>query len=126
MDHETLEQQTAPESTRGLFDPPEIVSLRPSSSTNRADKRRSLQVFGQLDSKGSKQQNRNSRGGRSHQRSKSASITVSNHDGNRRNTNFGLHTLRRKMMVHKVSGTNNNHVTMLLVMMLLLSIHYNP
>lgn len=25
MDHETLEQQTAPESTRGLFDPPEIV-----------------------------------------------------------------------------------------------------
>lgn len=67
--------------------------MRPSSSTNRADKRRSLQVFGQLDSKGSKQQNRNSRGGRSHQRSKSASITVSNHDGNRRNTNFGLHTL---------------------------------
>ncbi|KAI7885645.1 RNB-domain-containing protein [Lichtheimia hyalospora FSU 10163] len=96
MDHETLEQQTAPESTRGLFDPPEIVPLRPSSSTNRADKRRSLQVFGQLDnnrSSGSKQQNRNSRGGRGHQRSKSASIAVSNHDGNRRNTNFGLHTL---------------------------------
>lgn len=73
--------------------------MRPSSSTNRADKRRSLQVFGQLDnnnnnrSSGSKQQNRNSRGGRGHQRSKSASITVSNHDGNRRNTNFGLHTL---------------------------------
>lgn len=24
MNHETLEQQSAPESTRGLFDPPEV------------------------------------------------------------------------------------------------------
>jgi hypothetical protein len=27
MNHETLEQQTAPESTRGLFDGPEVLFL---------------------------------------------------------------------------------------------------
>ena len=97
--------------------------MRPSSSTNRADKRRSLQVFGQLDnnrSSGSKQQNRNSRSGRGHQRSKSASITVSNHDGNRRNTNFGLHTLAeeddgahglRNQQQHNGSNSGDDAVT---------------
>ncbi|KAI9495438.1 hypothetical protein BDB00DRAFT_813360 [Zychaea mexicana] len=99
MEHdlETLEHQTAPESTRGLFDPPE-QNPPPPMSTQSADKRRSFHVLGPVDNARSRQQqqahnhNHHQRG---HQRSKSAitSDMLPNQNGSRRNTNFGLHTL---------------------------------
>ncbi|KAI7848162.1 hypothetical protein BDC45DRAFT_541277 [Circinella umbellata] len=115
MEHdlETLEHQTAPESTRGLFDPPE-QNPPPPMSTRSADKRRSFHVFGPIDnSRSSRQQQpqQHQQHQRGHQRSKSAitSDMLPNQNGNRRNTNFGLHTLaeeedaynRRKQQHHQ-------------------------
>ncbi|KAI8150195.1 hypothetical protein BJV82DRAFT_662281 [Fennellomyces sp. T-0311] len=95
MEHdlETLEHQTAPESTRGLFDPPE-QNPPPPLSTRSADKRRSFHVLGPVDNSRSRQQQQHNHQ-RGHQRSKSAitSDMLSNQNGSRRNTNFGLHTL---------------------------------
>ncbi|KAI9270490.1 hypothetical protein BDA99DRAFT_501927 [Phascolomyces articulosus] len=97
MEHdlETLEHQTAPESTRGLFDSPE-QNPPPPMSTRSADKRRSFHVFSQADnSRSSRQQQQQHNHQRGHQRSKSAitSDMLPNQNGSRRNTNFGLHTL---------------------------------
>ncbi|KAG0174502.1 hypothetical protein DFQ30_004135 [Apophysomyces sp. BC1015] len=90
MDHdlETLEHQTAPESTRGLFDPPE---QKPSAMRNStpADKRRSFHTFGPgLENTRPRQQQPH----RGHQRSRSAitSDMLSNHSGRR---TLGLQTL---------------------------------
>ncbi|KAF7725621.1 hypothetical protein EC973_009500 [Apophysomyces ossiformis] len=90
MDHdlETLEHQTAPESTRGLFDP---LEQKPSSMRNStpADKRRSFHTFGPgLETSRPRQQQPQ----RGHQRSRSAitSDMLSNHSGRR---TLGLQTL---------------------------------
>ncbi|KAI9033971.1 hypothetical protein CLU79DRAFT_726481 [Phycomyces nitens] len=97
MDHhlETLEHQTAPESTRGLFDPPEQKPIMRNSS---ADNRRSFHVFGPgLESTRLRQSQppatgNNGQAHRGHQRSRSAitSDMLSNHGGRR---NIGLQTL---------------------------------
>ncbi|KAI9320685.1 hypothetical protein BX666DRAFT_1852183 [Dichotomocladium elegans] len=85
---ETLEQQTAPESTRGLFGPPEPAVRTPPNSRN-ADKRRSLHQ---------QQQQQQQPRDRSHQRSKSAIISdMSNQSHGRRKSNFGLHTLAEEV-----------------------------
>ena len=84
-------------------------------STRSADKRRSFHVLGPIDnSRSSRQlqpQQQHQQHQRGHQRSKSAitSDMLPNQNGNRRNTNFGLHTLaeeedaynRRKQQHHQ-------------------------
>ncbi|KAG2187329.1 hypothetical protein INT44_005015 [Umbelopsis vinacea] len=93
-----LNGQTAPESTRGLFDPPADVKLpsRPTSTSN-AEKRRSALVFSafshmNIDSTGQSSQPRSERG---HQRSRSAVIAPP-FDGSPRASNGTLHTLEEE------------------------------
>ncbi|CAM0142981.1 hypothetical protein VKS41_006268 [Umbelopsis sp. WA50703] len=95
-----LNGQTAPESTRGLFDPPTDVKLpsRPTSTSN-TEKRRSALVFSafshmNIDSSGQSSQQRNDRG---HQRSRSAIIAPPfDGSGSPRGSNGTLHTLEEE------------------------------
>lgn len=93
---EALEHQTAPESTRGLFDSPLSEKKFPShrESAPVPDKRRS---FGYEKSSRppsfQPQQQQQQQHGHGHQRSRSSSDLVSNLSNNGRRNNFGLQTL---------------------------------
>ncbi|KAI9347541.1 hypothetical protein BD770DRAFT_446516 [Pilaira anomala] len=121
MNHETLEQQTAPESTRGLFDPPEV-----SISRNLSDKRRTFHGLGthQFDM-GRNRQPVSMMPSSRHQRmsseivvssSKSTNSLVPNNNISNSNKNrrsfVGLHTLKEEMTVDSLQDMINTLKTL--------------
>ncbi|OAC99184.1 hypothetical protein MUCCIDRAFT_157151, partial [Mucor lusitanicus CBS 277.49] len=126
MNHETLEQQTAPESTRGLFDVPEM----PSRSFS--DKRRTFHGLSasQFDSSSRNRQPVSMMPSPRHQRSRStvnseivvssskstnsllnANSSNSNSSKNRRSF-VGLHTLKEEMTVDNLQDMINTLKTL--------------
>ncbi|KAI8376713.1 hypothetical protein EDC96DRAFT_456312 [Choanephora cucurbitarum] len=128
MNHETLEQQTAPESTRGLFDGPEMVTPTRSFS----DKRRTFHGLSshQFDNNGRNRQPVSLMPTPRHHRSRStvnSEIVVSpskstnslsssghyNNNGNKNRRSFvGLHTLKEEMTVDSLQDMINTLKTL--------------
>ncbi|KAL7316290.1 hypothetical protein PS15m_005403 [Mucor circinelloides] len=125
MNHETLEQQTAPESTRGLFDVPEM----PSRSFS--DKRRTFHGLSanQFDSSNRNRQPVSMMPSPRHQRSRSSvnseivvssskstnSLLNTNNTGNgnkNRRSFVGLHTLKEEMTVDNLQDMINTLKTL--------------
>lgn len=140
MNHETLEQQTAPESTRGLFDVPEVRKYKDNiirhlnyiqvSSRNFSDKRRTFHGLSanQFDSSNRNRQPVSMMPSPRHQRSRStinSEIVVSsskstnsllNNSNNNNNKNrrsfVGLHTLKEEMTVDSLQDMINTLKTL--------------
>ncbi|KAI7887622.1 uncharacterized protein EV154DRAFT_573678 [Mucor mucedo] len=106
---ETLEHQTAPESTRGFFEPPSADKKFPShrESAPVPDKRRSLGPGDKLSRPPSFQPAPSQQGSRGHQRSRSSSDLVSNLSANGRRNNFGLQTLVEEEDAHRKNKSSN-------------------
>ncbi|GAA5811745.1 hypothetical protein MFLAVUS_005188 [Mucor flavus] len=120
MNHETLEQQTAPESTRGLFDPPEV-----SISRNLSDKRRTFHGLSthQFDTGRNRQpvsmmptprhQRINSEIVVSSSKSTNSLLHSNNNNSNKNRRSFvGLHTLKEEMTVDSLQDMINTLKTL--------------
>lgn len=131
MNHETLEQQSAPESTRGLFDPPEFTPS-PRSFSSSSDKRRTFHGLShnQYDNggRGSNRQPISMMPTPRHQRSSEIVVSSSkstnsllqangNHSNGSSNNNnrrsfMGLHTLKEEMTVDSLQDMINTLKTL--------------